>query len=213
MTVDSVLGQQVLSLVGQIRQQQSRQLGKELEKAREIARRLIRRAHGDSRLAVRRAVKRSRDTTRSADQRSRAAIATRRRIDRHHESQSLLRKAWPELEKAVCDRWSIASSRQNWWCAAIEQSARLLPKSAWVFEHAPAWPEDEQRQAAELATRLGAEHCNFHPVTDIVAGLRIRSGASCCDCTDHGLLSDRLRVEARICNELGMLRASASDAN
>ena len=202
MMTDSMLDTQVRSLVGHIRQRHSRELGKELEKARQTAARLTAQAHKDSRLAVHRAIRRSREALSRADQRTQAALSTRRRQDRQRESQALLQQAWPLLENAVRQRWQSASKRQGWWREAIEQSSRLLLGKEWIIEHATHWPEAEQREAAGLARRLGATPCTFRPDPGIVAGLRIRSGPSCCDCTDRGLLRDKLWINARLCSNL-----------
>ena len=202
MSTDTLINTQVRSLVGHIRQQQSQRLSKELDRARQISARLIGQAHKESRLAVHRTIRRGRDAIRETHLRTQAVLATRSRIQSQQQNQSMLEQAWPLLENAVQQRWLSTIHRGAWWREALEKSKQLLLDPNWVIEHPSDWPESEQLQAAKLATDLGIEQCTFQMKPGLIAGLLIRAGSACCDCTDRGLLHDRVKIESQLCNKL-----------
>lgn len=135
---------------------------------------------------------------REGEQRLMRATAQRdndMRMAEEARAAAVLRRGCPQLIDAVVARWNVPEHRRA-WIEAVAHSAWRLNPGAWTVEHPAAWGAVDERTFRDAVGTAGP--ITFRLTSDIIAGLRIRSGGAVLDGSPEALLADQPVVEAKI---------------
>jgi hypothetical protein len=199
---DSIVGYQVETLIGVLRERTDKRCREMRQEAKQRADALLGQSRREARTRVHEAVLEERR------RRERAIVEARHRLDteaRHRQQgrhQRLIDLAWPLLTQELGARWVRSPSRAEWCELLVDEATELLARDDWLVEHpdpgTAAWlPEDQERLEALLAAR-DIRHPQFKPDTALAAGLRISRHGACLDGSIDGLLARRTAVIARL---------------
>ena len=168
------------------------------ERAAQRIERLLRRTRRQGRRQLHQRVLEERGR---AVERLRAAEAreeTQMRRDRQRVEGELLATTWPGLRSALLRRWRHPPARRHWVARYVGEAKQRFPDRQWLVRHPPDWPREERAWlAGELCRGLEPPPLlESEPVLE--AGIVIVAGDVRLDASIDGLLSDRLRLQARL---------------
>ena len=157
---------------------------------------LLKHAWQEGRARLHQAVLATREQARRQLAAAQAQHQTRLRMQRQHDDQALLARAWQPLRELLLQRWQQPESRRQWTEALLTQASATLLDPHWRIEHPADWPEAERTAVQrKLKAELGHDPV-LSANTDLAAGLRICAGDACIDGSASGLLRARTHIEA-----------------
>ena len=199
---DSIVGRQVETLTGVLRERSSERCREIQREAKERADTLLVQSRREARTRVHEAVLEERRRRERALVEARHRLETEARRQLQGRYRSLTDLAWPLLNRELIARWARPGSRAEWCELLIHEGAQLLGKDDWLVQHpcpdTGAWSRDDQNRLLELLAARDIPPPVFQPDTALEAGLRIRRHGACLDGTIDGLLAHRAAVAARL---------------
>ncbi len=198
---DSIVRMQVDALMELLEQSRSAQCQQAREGAELQAAQLLRRARRAARERVSKAAHEERARLEREVRMVEAEIETeQRRRARRHDS-TLIETGHKLLAEALAARWAEADTRREWTACALDEAADVLLGRDWTLEHPADWPEDERKQAIELARERCGATLAVKSAERLDAGLRIRSGGALVDMSVPGLLANERTIEGELLAE------------
>jgi len=191
------------ALVEEIARQAAAQRQQILDAAAREGDEIRARARDKARRQLRRAVADLRAIERERLQQVRAELETAARRQSSARALGALAAAWPMLGEALADRWHDTDARSLWLDAQLSLARARLPPAGWVLRYPASWRDAD---CDALRARLAA-----HGVTDarlladegLAVGLIVEVDGARLDSTPQALLADRPFVEAALLAALG----------
>lgn len=133
--------------------------------------------------------------------RAKAQAETEARQRAQRRIAEAIKRTWPWLVEALVARWSDSNARRAWITTAGQHARNNICGDAWIVEHPVDWNTDEGQYLRDV---LGTENeaVKYTSISDLDAGIRIRSGQATLDASIQGLLADRPMIEALLLAEI-----------
>ena len=130
-----------------------------------------------------------------------AAYAHNQTLIRQHRQvtdKECLEAAWPILIEALKALWNNPVSRHKWLAAAIRRASSTLLKDDWSIEHPVSFSNEEKKRLKHDFANMDGKTAELTACNDIEAGIRIVVDGTVIDATLHGLLQQRMAIEAML---------------
>ena len=182
---EGVLGYQVRTMLDGIAQDVKSRREAALEAANQHARTLLAAARHKARQRVRQAVAEERQLMAQTLDKTRAALASRRRRRQQAVDVERLERGRALLGEALRIRWENPETRAEWVRAVMQDARSILQEGNWHVQYPEGIDEDW------ITGLIGKPEGNstLRAVPDIRGGLRIQRGAACLEMTIAGLMA------------------------